>query len=57
MTDLDRLDALFTLLDTPYDEILSFIQTLDNDDRQEAAILADRLQEALTETRVERGAA
>ena len=35
MTDLDRLDALFTLLDTPYDEILSFIQALDNDQRLE----------------------
>lgn len=56
MTDLDMLDGLFTLLGSSYDDVLSFVKILDNDQRLNAQILLEHLTEALTETRVERGA-
>ena len=43
-------------LDTLAFDVLDFVKRLDNDQRLQVAIFADRISEALTETRNERGA-
>lgn len=52
----DTLETLDAAMALSYTDILQAINQMDNDQRLQVAILADRISETLSETRNERGA-